>query len=53
MVKGIPALEGLVCKCMTPRSEMSGERVNEDIETVEEPCYYGNALNASGGSELQ
>ena len=28
------------------------ERLNDDVETVEGFCCLGNALNASGGSEI-
>ena len=31
---------------------MSAERLNDDVETVEEFCYLENALNASSGSEM-
>ena len=44
--------QGFVCKrCkMMMRNEMSVERLNDDVETVEGFCFLANALNASGGS---
>ena len=46
--------EGFVCKTckIMTRNAMSAERLNDDVKTVEGFCYLGNALNASGGSEL-
>ena len=31
---------------------MSKEKLNDDVETVKEFSYFGNVLNASGGSKM-
>ena len=37
---------------MMTRNELSVERMNNDVKTVERFRYLGNALNASGGSQM-
>ena len=39
------------CLMMT-KKKISMERLNDDVETAERFCYFGNALNASGDSEM-
>ena len=38
---------------MTTTNEMSVERLNDDVETVERFCYLGNGLNARSGSKMR
>ena len=46
--------EDFICKkCLKTRSEMSVKRLNDDVETVEGFCYFGNAFIASGGSNMK
>ena len=37
---------------MMIRNETSVERLNDDVETVKEFCYFENALNVWGGFEM-
>ena len=54
MEEGYVLSEGFVCERykIMARIEMSVERLNDDVDTVEGFCYLGNALNAGGGSEM-